>query len=93
MLSGEKTTEIGDDGFKVLDWTQIKSLEISYNGNSCVGAFEFYNAQNQSILKVGEMGEDRFKVNLKEGDRVVGIKAHKRGDEYINLQLIMLGPQ
>jgi hypothetical protein len=45
-----------------------------------VGAFEFYNAQNQSILKVGYKGSYRFKVNLKEGDRVVGIQAWKNSD-------------
>ena len=79
-----------------LDWPQITSLVIKYGSNndddSFVYGFEFYNSENKLIHKIGGLGGRPFKVNLRKGDRVVGIKAHNDGNFYHNLQLIIIGP-
>jgi hypothetical protein len=48
------------------------------------------------MLRVLGMDDDEsFKQVLKPGDRVVGIQAHKldKYNHYINMQLIIMGPQ
>ena len=56
--------------------------------------FEFFNRQNKRILKISYDPDDAyFKVNLREGERVVGTQAHKEGNYYWSLQLIIMDPQ
>ena len=84
-----------DDGsFKDLNWSQITSLAIRYDSDdSMVVGFEFYNSLfDKLILQIGIDGDAYFKVNLRKGDRVVGIQAHKAYNAYYNLRLVIMGP-
>ena len=95
---GDTDSDEEVDGFEDLDWSLISTIAIRYNPerNAKVRGLEFYYSQSKKILKVdngGFSGLGNFKVNLREGDRVVGIQAHKAGNEFSNLQFVIMGPQ
>jgi len=61
--------------------------------------FQAVNLSNESTLNIGyERGVfsevDMYKVNMRRGDRVVGIEAYKKDgmNFFVNLKLIIMGP-
>ncbi len=87
-----------------LNWSPIDSVWIYYDPNdSLVIGFKFDQNNNLPTLKIGDDAYYRnyqqmdFRhaiswVNIREGDRVVGIQAHKNGNSYHNLQLVIMKP-
>ncbi len=97
LQSGEKTSNASDKLFKDLNQSDINSIVIRYTSNdSRVTGFEFYNSENQLILKIGWDRDASFRFSLRKGERVVGIQAHRDIEEYCenfyyNLQFIIMG--
>ncbi len=98
LQSGEQT---GNDDqfegvFQELNWVEIKSIVICYYfgaDSSLINCLEFFNKENMPITKIGYPGNAKsMQVHLRQGERVVGIKAHKTRNHFYNFQLIIMGP-
>ncbi len=85
LQSGENTKNIVfNDRWARIDWSEITCLGIShYPDESRAGRITF-NSRNLFSYK---------HYDFRKGERVVGIQAHKDGNLFYNLQLIIMGPK